>query len=171
MLNKLTGAFSFASVTACIFCFIFFFGYSSNVLQASQMFSKKKGKCIKLQKIFVVWSKGCKIYGKSAAFIYCLEMKIIFFRCRAQINNDISKAHINQFLRIQNKCFFGIWRYIFDILYYLASIDAVCRRFAFLLEIDQLLWRIRMVYVSTRSFSLSLGWIRKDLSPNIHPKS
>ena len=49
--------------------------------------------------------------------------------------------------------------------------DAVCRRFAFLLEIDQLLWRIRMVYVSTRSFSLSLGWIRKDLSPNIHPKS
>ena len=98
MLKILIGSFSFVSVAACIFCFIFclllFFKCFARIIDVFQ----EKGKCIKLQKIFVVWSKGCKIYGKSAAFIYCLEMKIIFLRCSAQINNDFSKANINQFL-------------------------------------------------------------------------
>ena len=76
-----------------IICLLLFFKCFARILDVFQ----EKGKCIKLQKIFVVWSKGCKIYGKSAAFIYCLEMKIIFLRCSAQINNDFSKAHINHF--------------------------------------------------------------------------
>ena len=52
---------------------------------------------------------------------------------------------------------------IFDILFRFTKSLLV-------VQIDQLLWRIRMVYVYSTSFSLSLGWIRKDLSPNPHIK-
>ena len=88
----------FFCVSDCSYFLFYFFLWLFKCFASIIDVFQEKGNCIKLQKIFAVWSKGCKIYGKRAAFIYCLEMKIIFSRCNAQINNDFSKANINQFL-------------------------------------------------------------------------
>ena len=78
MLNKLTGAFSFASVTACIFCFIFFFGYSSNVLQASWIFSRKKENVSNCRKYSRYGQRVAKYMGKVQRLFTAWKWKSYF---------------------------------------------------------------------------------------------
>ena len=134
------------------------------------MFSKKKENVSNCRKYSRYGQRVAKYMGKVQRLFTAWKWKLYFWDAmHRSIMTFLRQTLINFWeCRINASSEYGD---IYFLYFALASMDAVCRRFAFLLEIDQLLWRIRMVYVSTRSFSLSLGWIRKDLSPNIHPKS
>ena len=69
----------FFCVSDCLYFLFYFFLWLFFKCFASIIdVFQEKGKCIKLHKIFVVWSKGCKIYGKVQRLFTAWKWKSYF---------------------------------------------------------------------------------------------